>query len=139
MFTIFHLFELISAVSGIAAGAVVGQRSLGWIGVVLGSVAGFFAGRMVGRVPYAIAGQMLKRDLTRCDAATLRSRLEREYYISHLIIAHLLVRGETVESFSDYVASLRHSDSPDRRRFGEQLLRTWPEMAQPSASTEIQK
>jgi len=138
MFTIFHLLELIGAVFGVVAGAAIGQRWLGWVGVILGAVAGFFVGRTIGRVPYAIAGEMLKRDLKRCDVATLRSRLDREYYISHLIIAQLLIRGEPIESFREYVSELRRSDSADRRRFGEQLLRIWPEIAQTAASAETQ-
>ena len=123
MFTIFHLFELMGAVFGIVAGAAAGKVWFGWVGLVLGGVTGFFVGGVLGRLPYAIAGEILKRNLKRCDVATLRSRLDREYYISHLIIAQLLVRGEPIESFRDYVAGLRRSDSPDRRRFGEQLLR----------------
>jgi hypothetical protein len=138
MFTVFHLLELIGVILGVVAGAAIGQRWVGWVGVILGAVAGFFVGRILGRVPYAIAGEMLKRDLKRCDVATLRSRLEREYYISHLIIAQLLIRGEPIESFREYVSELRHSDSADRRRFGEQLLRIWPEIAQTSASAETQ-
>ncbi len=139
MFTIFHLSELMGVLFGTAAGGFVGGMCFGWVGAILGVVLGFFVGQILGRVPYAIAGQMLKSNLVRCDVPTLRSRLDKEYYISHLIIAQLLIHGEPVESFRDYVAGLRHSDSPDRRRFGEQLLRIWPEMAQPSASTEAQK
>jgi hypothetical protein len=139
MFTIFHLLELTGAVVGIVAGAALGHKWLGWIGAAVGGVAGFFTGHILGRLPYVIALGMLKRDLERCDVTTLRSRLDREYYISHLIIAHLLVRGEPVESFRDYAAALLHSDSPDKRRAAEHLLRIWPEMAQPSAPTGTQK
>jgi hypothetical protein len=139
MFTIFHLIELMGAVFGIVAGALVGRGWLGWIGLVLGGVVGLFVGGILGKLPYAIAGEMLKRNLKRCDVPTLRSRLEREYYISHLIIAQLLIRGEPIESFKDYVAGLRHSDSPDRRRFGEQLLRIWPETALPADAPPTQK
>jgi len=139
MFTVFHLCELMGGVFGIVAGATFGKAWLGWVGLLLGGAVGFFVGRILGRVPQAIAGEMLKRNLKRCDVPTLRSRLDGEYYISHFIIAQLLIRGEPVESFRDYVSGLRGSASPDRQRFGEQLLRIWPEMAQPSGSTEAQK
>jgi hypothetical protein len=139
MFTIFHLFELMGTVFGVVAGVAVGRAWLGWLGLVLGGVAGFFVGGVLGRLPCAIASAVLKRNLKRCDVPTLRSRLEREYYISHLIIAQLLIRGEPIKSFRDYVDGLRRSDSSDRRRFGEQLLRIWPETALPPDSSLTQK
>lgn len=139
MFTIFHLFGLMGAVFGIVAGAAVGKVWLGWLGLVLGGIAGFFAGVTLGALPYVIAGEILKRDLRRCDVATLHSRLDVEYYLSHLIIAQMLTRGEPIESFRDYVAELLRSNTPDRRRIGEQLLRIWPETALPPDSTLIPK
>lgn len=139
MFTIFHLFELMGAVFGIVAGAAIGRVWLGWVGLVFGGIAGVFVGRVLGRLPCAITGEILKRNLKRCDVATLRARLEREYYISHLIIARLLVCGEPVESFRDYVAGLRRSDSSDRRRFGERLLKIWPEIGLQPDSAAAQK
>jgi hypothetical protein len=129
--TVFDLFELVGAFSGLATGVIFGHRWLGWIGVILGGAVGLFAGRILGRLPYAISSEMLRRDLKRCDIANLRSRLDREYFISHLIIAELVVRGEPIESNRDYVSGLLRSDSPDRRRFGERILRLWPETAQP--------
>jgi len=135
MFTIFNLFELIGAFAGLAGGVALGHRWLGWVGVVFGGAFGFFAGRILGRVPYAISSEVLKRDLLRCDVATLRARLDRDYYIAHLIIAHLVVRGEPIESFRSYVSELLGSDCPERRRFGEQILRIWPETAPPPASS----
>ena len=139
MFTIFHLLELMGMVFGIVAGAAAGRMWFGWLGLVLGGVAGFFLGGVLGRLPYAIASAILNRNLKRCDTQALRSRLEREYYISHLIIALLLSRGESVGSFREYVAGLRRSDSPDRRRFGDRLLQIWPEFELPSDSTSTQK
>lgn len=130
MFTIFDLLELTGAFAGLAVGVIFGHGWFGWLGVFLGGAIGFFAGRILGRVPLAISSAMLKRDLKRCDVSTLRSRLEREYYISHLMIAELLLRGEPIESFRDYVSELLRSDSPDRRRFGERILQIWPETAQ---------
>lgn len=138
MFTIFHLFELMGAVFGIVAGAAVGQVWFGWVGLILGGIAGFVVGAILGGLPYAIASEMLKHSLKRCDVATLRSRLDTEYYISHHIIALLVIRGEPIESFRDYVAGLQRSDSADRRRFGKHLLRIWPETALPSDPTVTQ-
>jgi hypothetical protein len=135
MFTIFHVFEFMGALAGFVAGATVGRMWLGWAGALLGGVAGFFIGHLIGRFPYAIAAEMLQRNLRRCDVATLRSRLDREYYISHLIIAELVFRGERIESFGDYISGLLGSDSPDRRRFGELILRIWPETAQLTTAT----
>ncbi len=83
----------------------------------------------MGRLPFAIVGYLLRRDFKRCDIATLRSRLDSEYYIAHLIIAELVIRGEPIESFSDYVAGLLSSDSSDRRNIGEAIVRIWPETA----------
>jgi hypothetical protein len=139
MFTIFHLFELMGTIFGIVAGAAVGKAWLGWVGLLLGGVVGFLVGGVLARLPYAISIAVLKRNLQRCDISILRSRLEKEYYISHLIIAQLLIRGEPIESFRDYVAELRRSDSADRRRIGEHLLRIWPETALPPDSTETEK
>ena len=133
MFTLFHLFELIGAFAGAAVGIGLGHKGLGWIGVVVGAAVGFIAGRILCRVPYAISSELLKRDLQRCDVATLRCRLDREYFIAHLIIAHLVVRGEPIESFRSYVSGLLRSDCPDRRRFGENILRIWPETGEFSA------
>ena len=139
MFTIFHFLELASVLTCLTIGVFLGHGGFGWPGLILGGAVGYFVGRILGRIPLAISLAMLRRDLKRCDASTLRSRLEREYYISHLIIAELLVRGESIESFRDYVSELLRSDSPDKRRFGERNVEIWPETAQqmsPSSPTD---
>ena len=133
MFTLFDLFELIAAVAGIALCATVGYTWFGWIGAIPGGAIGYVIGLIVGRLPFMITFHILKRDLKRCDVATLRSRLDSQYFIAHLIITELVVRGEPVESFRDYVSELLRSDSSDKRRFGERVLRMWPETAQPPA------
>ena len=111
----------------------------GWVGMIVGAALGLFLGFLAGKIPYIIAVQTLIRNLHRCDAATLRSRLNQEYYISHLIIAELLLRGEPIESFRGYVSGLLLSDSPDRRRFGNEVVRIWPDSAQPPAETDLVK
>jgi hypothetical protein len=107
--------------------------------MIVGAVLGLFLGYLLGKIPYVIAVQTLTRNLHRCDVTTLRSRLEKEYYISHLIIAELLLRGETIESFRGYVSGLLISDSPDRRRFGKEVVRIWPDAAQPPAEPDSVK
>jgi hypothetical protein len=139
IFTIFHVFELLGALVGIAAGATGGRRWFGWVGIIVGAVLGLFLGFLAGKLPYLIAVQTLIRNLHRCDAATLRSRLDQEYYISHLIIAELLIRGEPIESFRDHISGLLLSDSPDRRRFGNEVLRIWPDAAQPRSEPDSVK
>ncbi|HXD01495.1 MAG TPA: hypothetical protein VN048_19320 [Verrucomicrobiae bacterium] len=109
------------------------------VGIIVGAVLGLFLGFLVGKIPYIIAVQTLIRNLHRCDVATLRSRLNKEYYISHLIIAELLLRGEPIESFRGYVSGLLLSDSPDRRRFGKEVLRIWPDTTQPPAEPDAVK
>jgi hypothetical protein len=136
MLTVFHLFELVGPAIGVAIGIDVGHNWLGWIGGTVGAVVGVVLGCVVGRVPFVITMALLKRDLQRCDSATLRSRLESQYYIGDLIIAHLVIRGEPIESFRSYVSGLRSSHSADRRRFGERILRIWPETVEPFGSSD---
>ncbi len=139
IFDIFHLFELLGALAGIAAGVLLGRRCFGPMGMILIGLAGLFIGLFVGRLPYLIALQALMRNIQKSDAATLRLRLDKEYYISHLIIAELLLRGETIESFRNHISGLVNSDVPKRRRFGREVLRIWPEAAQSPDASDPQK
>lgn len=130
MFTLFHVFELIGAIVGAINGLVFGHKAFGWIGALLGAVLGFYVGLVVGRLPYSVAFAWMRCDLKQCDTPTLKRRLEREYFLSQFIIAELVVRGEPVEQFRQYVLSLVQSDSSDKRRFGELNMRIWfPEAA----------
>ena len=136
MFTIFHLLELFGASLGLVTGASLGHERFGWVGGVAGAVIGLFAGLILGRLPFVIGFVVLRGNLKRCDVATLRSRLDSQYFISHLIIAELVVRGEPVESFRDYVFGLVHSDCLDRQAFGEHNRRLWfPDAEQPSGGS----
>jgi hypothetical protein len=62
--------------------------------VIAGVLVGVVAGWTIGRVPFVVASGSLRRSLRRASSFDLRSRLEREYFISHLIIADLVSRGE---------------------------------------------
>lgn len=136
MFTIFHLFQLMGKIFGLCWGAGWGYHWLGLGGGIAGGLVGFIVGHiMLGTLPEVIALKLVLRGLKKADNNTLRSRLESEYFIAHLIIGELIVRGEPVESFRDYVTGLRNSDSSDRKRFGERIAEIWPEMLHPPATT----
>lgn len=137
MFTVFHLFEFIGAIVGTISGLAFGQKEFGWTGALLGIPLGFYVGLALGRLPYFMAVAWMRRGLKKCDTPALKRRLEREYFLSHLIIAELVVRGEPVEQFREYVLSLVHSDSPDERRFGEQNIRIWFPESAPTAADEF--
>jgi hypothetical protein len=130
---------LLGALVGIAAGILLGRRWFGSTGMILLGLTGLFVGFYTGRLPYLIALQALMRNIQRSDAATLRLRLDKEYYISHLIIAELLLRGENIDSFRHHISGLVNSDSAKRRRFGREILRIWPDAAQPLDSSDPQK
>jgi hypothetical protein len=130
MFTIFHLLQLFGIIAGIALGAQLGQWYLGLAGAIGGGFVGLLAGFVVGRLPWVIGWAWMRRDLKRSSAGDLRRRLESQYFVSHLIIAELVTRGEPVESFRDLVVRQLNSDSPDVRRFGEANAALWfPELA----------
>ena len=128
MFTIFHFSRLLGKIFGLTWGAGWGYHWLGLSGGILGGLVGFTVGHMLGTLPEVIVLKLVLRDLRKTDSASLRSWLESEYFIAHLIIGELIVRGEPMESFRDYVTRLRNSDSPDRKRLGEHITRIWPEI-----------
>ena len=130
MITIFHLFVFFGMVAGCVFGIRFGTRLIGWPSGVIGAVLGACAGFVVGKLPLALGLALLRFQLERSSVADLKLRLQTEYFISHLIIAHLVVRGEPVDYFRDYVFSLLHSDIADKRRFGWHNLNIWfPELA----------
>ena len=124
---------MIGAAIGCALGATFGSKSFGWIGAIIGGAVGLYVGLVLGRVPYYITFALMRRELKKCDTATLKSKLEPEYFISIYIIAELVVRGEPVEQFKDYVIGLSHSACSHRQRIGKENMRIWfPELAQNS-------
>jgi hypothetical protein len=120
--------------AGVIAGAVAGYRLAagvgGMAGGVPGAIGGLAVGWIAGRLPFAAASWWLRRSLKRATVTDLRSRLEREYFISHLIIAELVTRGEPVQSFRSVVERQLVSQSADVQRFGRANARLWfPELA----------
>jgi len=118
MLTIFHILQLAGTVAGAVVGFRLGASVGGTVGGIIGSVAGIVVGWVIGRLPFALTMWSLNRSFKRASVADLRLRLEKEYFISHLIIAELVTRGEPVESFRTVVAHQLASSSPDVQRFG---------------------
>jgi hypothetical protein len=131
LFMLLNLCELLGAAAGLLGGGVLGAAAWGWPGGVLGALAGGLAGRLLGRVPYTLALQILHWNLRRCDTATLQRRLARDYFISHFIIAYLVLRGIPAETLLPPVLDQLRAPNPGPRRFGWKNLRMWfPETAQ---------
>jgi hypothetical protein len=99
------------------------------VGGVVGLIVGITVGWIVGRLPFAVTLWSVRRSLERASVAELRSRLDRQYYISHLIIAQLVIRGEPVESFRSIVEQQLASPSTNVHRFGRANAQMWfPEL-----------
>ncbi len=133
MLTIFHIFVLIGFLTGGGLGIAYGLRFGGVPGGVVGALVGAIFGQFVGRAPLVLSLAWLRRSLQRSDNVALRKRLDREYYISYLIIAELTQRGEPAESFTEVIKSQLRSPSPDVQRFGRMNARIWcPDLVEPA-------
>jgi hypothetical protein len=144
MFTIFDFLKLTGACAGAIGASVLGYREFGWLAVIVVTPLGFIVGAFIGNLPWVAVWAWVRYDFRRSGAAELKQRLEREYYLSHLLIAELVSRGEPVEQFRDYVVGLLRSDNSDEQRFGEASARIWfpdllpaPDSREPSQGTEL--
>jgi hypothetical protein len=129
MLTMFDILQFAGVVGGAVFGYRFGAGIGGTVGGILGSTVGIAVGWIAGRLPFVVSFWWLRRSLKRASVANLRSRLEREYFISHLIIAELVTRGEPVESFRLTVEHQLASQSADVQRFGQTNAQLWfPEL-----------
>jgi len=129
MLTTFDILQFAGVVAGAAFGYRLGAGIGGRVGGVVGLIVGIAVGWIVGRLPFVVSLWSLRRSLERASVADLRSRLEREYYISHLIVAQLVMRGEPLESFRSIVEQQLASESADVQRFGRANAQMWfPEL-----------
>ncbi len=144
-YTIFALFSLCGIFAGIFIGGKYGYVELGLVGGLAGVVIGGGAGFLIGRLPYAFISRSAQRSLEKESSQRLRERLRtgNEYYIAHLLLAHLMKRGEGIADELPSIINLIKSESSDRRRFGWAALKfAFPETAskiaeyQPNDSTD---
>ncbi|MFY2558730.1 hypothetical protein ACN469_13970 [Corallococcus terminator] len=123
MFTAFDMFQVLSLLVGAGVGSVVGHGLLGWMGAVGGVLVGAVVGFCVGGLPSFFVARSLEKDLRRADPESLRQRLGEQYFISHLILAELAVRGEDLAKYEEPILQLLRSDSESQRRHGWASLR----------------
>ena len=135
MFTLFDLLKLLGTVAGAVIGGSYGS-SFGWPAAIVGALIGLIIGMLVGNLPRAASYAWMRYDLKRSSVAKLKERLQREYFISHLLIGELVSRCEPLEQFRDYVAELRRSQNVLERHCGEGVAGMWfPELLATSASS----
>lgn len=127
-YSLFDLFIFFGVTAGIIIGSKCGYGNLGVAGAVLGGA----IGALMGWLPYAVASYFVQRSLEKESVQQLRDRIRsgNEYFITPLLLAHLLRRGENVADELPFIIELIKSDSADRRRFGWAALKfAFPEIA----------
>ena len=135
MITVFHIISFISAVVGLMLGILLGARVNGWSGSAMGAVVGAFFGLLIGRLPGIFSQRALVRSIRRKTTTELQEILQgKEYYIFHLAIAELAVRGEDIQKQRKHVLNLLTSEPHAARVCGWRTLRYF----YPEAATQIE-
>jgi hypothetical protein len=125
LLTIFDILPVAVAVAGADCGYRAGHSGGGVAGGVVGAGCGVVVGWALGSLPFLLSARVLRRSLASSSIPHLRERLEREYFISHLIIAELVKRGEPVESVREAVMRQLASQNADVQRFGKTNAKLW--------------
>lgn len=131
-FTIFDLLTFLGICLGILYGIRYGFEKQDIFGGLLGGFIGLGVGYFVGKLPYALVSAHANRLLENETSEKLRVRIRNgnEYYIIHLLLAHLMKRGENISNELPCIISLMCSDDFERRKFGWHALRLgYPEIA----------
>lgn len=145
MFTLFDALEISAIGIGMIIGAKHGYVVFGTTGAVMGSVIGGGIGFLAGRLPWVLGSRWVNRRYAADSNERLRERLRsgKEYFVSHILLAHLMSRGENVADELPCIVALINSEYVDRRHFGWAALKlAFPDRAQkiasyqPSDSTE---
>jgi hypothetical protein len=98
--------------------------------VLIGATLGISVGCLAGALLHEFALIGMRLGMKWSDTTKLKSRLERDYCLSHLIIAELVSRGEPVQQFRGHVEALVRSNSASRRSCGKECRKKWfPNMA----------
>jgi hypothetical protein len=104
---------------------LLGSRLAGVAGGIIGLICGAVLGGVIGRLPFDLSMFLIRRALGRSSNHDLHERIDREHYLSHLIIAELISRGEAVGTLRDVVQSQLSSASGEVRHAGQRNARLW--------------
>jgi hypothetical protein len=145
MTTIFHFIAFFGVVIGFAVGGIIGGKLYGMFGGLGGAVLGAYIGLVAGRLPGFFSKRALVKKIRHKTTDQLRAILHgNEFYLFHLVIAELAVRGEDIQKERGCVVQLLVSDNYAARVCGWQTLRCFfPEVAkriaeyQPKDSIEV--
>lgn len=131
MITIFHFIAFVGAVIGFAIGGVIGGNFYGTLGGLAGALLGAYIGLVLGRLPGFFGTRGLAKQIRRKSTEELRTILHGDqFYLFHLVIAALAVRGEDIQKERNCVLKLLVSDDYAARVCGWQTLRYFfPEIA----------
>jgi hypothetical protein len=131
MLTMYDMIATCSALMGGVVGASIGYRVAGTGGAVGGGLVCGYVCLVAGRLPSYLALRSVRAGFRRQTVDQLRADLKKRYYVIHLILAELMIRGEDISRELPVVVDLLSSDSQDKRRFGIGALRlAFPELAQ---------
>src|SRR5207247_8088906 len=104
--------------------------ALGLPGALAGGLFGGTLGYCAGRLPYIILRARVLCGLAHESTPRLRERLASQYYISHLILAELIRRGEDIRTDLPILLGMLRSEFWDERRFGFRSLQiAFPDLA----------
>ncbi|MHB8957738.1 MAG: hypothetical protein ACYC4U_32650 [Pirellulaceae bacterium] len=120
--TIFTLLHMMAIMLGGWTCAEAGFKSFGMPGGLIGGLVGGAFGHIMGRLTGSAMNRLTERYYRRKSTVTLRAYLDESdtagTYISCLIISILLERGESVDSFRNYVFGQLYSGDVCQRRAG---------------------
>jgi len=145
MITIFHFIAFCVVIIGLAVGGIIGEKFYAEFGGLVGAVLGAYLGLIIGRLPGLFSKRGLIKKIQCKTTDELREILHGDqFYLFHLVIAALAVRGEDIQNERQHVLKLLISDDYASRVYGWRVLRDFfPEVAKriaeykPKDSVEI--
>jgi len=123
--TIFHVLWFVAVVAGTYAGAMVGRQLFGLAGAIVGALLGFTIGHIVGSIPDWWAYRSLFNGIQRSSNEDLWRIVAKDEwrFDNTLALLTLGARDQDVSSQLPRVIQMLESDSKLTRRYGFDALR----------------